>query len=527
MQALSWNTFGQKFESKQSSFEDLAMFLCCRELGISKIDSYRNQPGIETEPFKAKGKVYGFQAKYFDSTFKWTQVENSVNKALTTYDLDTLFIYSNLPKTLGKDGVAKSDPETRIDKLAAAKKVQVEFITDKDIFLKLNAPANFVLAQMYFSVCDDLAFIRGSVEPKKLAIVQSNEYLDLSFDNQNDFAAVVDALKDSNHQPILITGSPGSGKTLIMHKLLQRLGGLDLFDEAEMRKHLLDQDALPILVNLKNCSSESFDHLIRGRRSDAGLDARARCIYLLDGLDELSNDRAILILNQIYETSAKASTHSIVISCRTGNPNRITTKSYFPNAVEYHISDLDKNSIEEYFTAKNESSKTKMLLSIKNSDLLGDIKDVLLLRLLWETIESLDARSTIIDLFEEKIRLLLSSPSHSRNIESLNLPTPKLEAILSLSEDIAYDIQDKFQFRLYHQDLLNRVLKKFPRTDYRDANQIVSYIAEIFFESTEPTMMVTVQQHIFFSIDDFRNIFSCDVYLLNMRRIQAFYARKA
>lgn len=315
-------------------------------------------------------------------------------------------------------------------------------------------------------------------------------------------------MKDSNHQPILITGSPGSGKTLIMHKLLQRLGGLDLSDEAEMRKHLLEQDASPILVNLKNCASDSFDHLLRGRRTDAGLDSTARCIYLLDGLDELSDDRAVLILNQICETAAKASTHSIVISCRSGNPNRITTKSYFPKAIEFHISDLDTKSIDDYFTTKNDSSKTEKLLSFKNSGLVGDIKDVLLLKLFWETIETLDAASTIIDLFEEKIRLLLSSPFHSRNIESLNLPTPKREAILSLNEDIAYDIQDKFQFRLSHQDLLNRVLEKFPRVDYRDANQIVFYLADIFFESA--------------GTDDEDNVGST-TYIYKHRRFQEYF----
>lgn len=36
------------------------MFLCCRELKISKINSYQNQPGIETEPFEVNGKKYGY-----------------------------------------------------------------------------------------------------------------------------------------------------------------------------------------------------------------------------------------------------------------------------------------------------------------------------------------------------------------------------------------------------------------------------------------------------------------------------------
>ena len=62
---LNWDNFGLKGESKEKSFEDLCMFLLCRELKITEIEAYHNQPGIETEPFEVNGKKYGFQAKFF------------------------------------------------------------------------------------------------------------------------------------------------------------------------------------------------------------------------------------------------------------------------------------------------------------------------------------------------------------------------------------------------------------------------------------------------------------------------------
>ncbi|VVH55835.1 Exonuclease SbcC [uncultured Gammaproteobacteria bacterium] len=67
MQHIDWNNLGLKGGSKQKSFEDICMFLCCRKLKISKINSYQNQPGIETEPFEVNGKKYGFQAKFFET----------------------------------------------------------------------------------------------------------------------------------------------------------------------------------------------------------------------------------------------------------------------------------------------------------------------------------------------------------------------------------------------------------------------------------------------------------------------------
>ena len=102
MEQIDWNKLGLQGENKQKSFEDICMFLCCRELKITKIDSYQNQPGIETEPFIVGTKKYGFQAKFFDKKFDWNQIEKSINKAIKLYpELDKVFIYSNKAKTKG------------------------------------------------------------------------------------------------------------------------------------------------------------------------------------------------------------------------------------------------------------------------------------------------------------------------------------------------------------------------------------------------------------------------------------------
>ena len=65
MQYIDWNNLGLKGGSKQKSFEDICMFLCCRKLKISKINSYQNQPGIETEPFEVNGKKIWVSGKVF------------------------------------------------------------------------------------------------------------------------------------------------------------------------------------------------------------------------------------------------------------------------------------------------------------------------------------------------------------------------------------------------------------------------------------------------------------------------------
>ena len=185
MQQIDWNKLGLKGESKQKSFEDVCMFLCCREFEITKIDSYQNQPGIEAEPFEANGKKYGFQAKFFDSKFDWKQTKESILKGLNLYpDLHKIFVYSNKDKT--KNGGKKTKYETEIEEEAKKQKIKIEYITDKALLLKLSQPSNLDLAQLYFGIGDELGFVKNSVSPKILTFIQSQEYLDLPYVNDKN-----------------------------------------------------------------------------------------------------------------------------------------------------------------------------------------------------------------------------------------------------------------------------------------------------------------------------------------------------
>lgn len=91
---------------------------------------------------------------------------------------------------------------------------------------------------------------------------------------------------------------------------------------------------------------------------------------------------------------------------------------------------------------------------------------------------------TITDLFQKKIDLLLETPKHRKNIERLNLPNPKKEAVIELNQDISFEFQKKFQFRFSQEELQNLILKRFERLDYKSADAILNYIADLFFENS-------------------------------------------
>lgn len=82
---INWNNFKAKFNGKENeTFENLSYHLFCSELGI-KIGLFRfkNQTGIETEPFYMGTDCIGFQAKYYETNISnnTSDIIDSIKKA--------------------------------------------------------------------------------------------------------------------------------------------------------------------------------------------------------------------------------------------------------------------------------------------------------------------------------------------------------------------------------------------------------------------------------------------------------------
>jgi hypothetical protein len=271
--------------------------------------------------------------------------------------------------------------------------------------------------------------------------------------------------------------------------------------------YLMKQGAIPMLINLKNCATNNLEDIIRERQDDSKVRGRKLgFIYLFDGLDELSEENCDNVLSWIEELS-KSENAKIIFSCRSSNPNRYKTTTYFKNILEYKIANLDESHINKFFEAKepsktNEESseqkkngeksleekkeltKKEKLENLKtnNPKIVEEIKDILLISLLWDTLDELTASSSIIDLFDKKIHLILDTPHHRKNIESLNLPNPKKDAIITLNQEFSFEFQKEFKFLFKQEELQNIILEQFPRIDYSSANEILKYSASLFFD---------------------------------------------
>lgn len=492
---ISWERFKVKNEDYRKSFEKLCYFLFCREFG--RPDGIRvdyNQVGLETYPvYDPKKKEFvGFQAKYFDNKLSDAasvrQIKESIKKAKNKYDkLNRIIIYTH--QSFGSKNPKYKD---KIEK-EAGNKIEIEWFTESNFEQVLTQPVKFDLAQLYFDCGDEFGFIKSCSNPNILTFLQSSEYIDLPFINSKteEPEDVRNKILEIKQKTFLLTGHPGSGKSIFMHKLFQVFAGLDKNSMDDIKKVLQTNKAVPMLINLKDCAFDTIENLIRNRQNDYKIrNGNIGFIYLLDGLDELSVEKADHVLPYLYELEKDNDTKKIIISCRSGNLNKVKVKTYFTNITEYKISDLTKNHIDKYFKGKNEPSKDELLKKIasKNQGLLAEIKDILLIKLFWDTIENLNESSTIIDLLDKKVKLLISEPQYVKNIEELNLLNPKENKIIELNKEISAHFQKKFQFRLTQKEIQNIILRKYPRIDYKSADAILNYIAALFFDGySSPT----------------------------------------
>lgn len=490
MQKINWYKFKVKNEDYRKAFEELSYFLFCRKFKRNAgIFRHKNQIGIETEPIQENRKLIGFQAKYFDSKIKGENIIDSITKAKEKNPkLNKIIFYINQEFSEStKKGKKDSELKENIESHSKQQKVHIEWVVPSNFELILTQPSNLDLAQLYFDFSDEFGFVSAFSDPKILTFLQSSEYVELPFLNSKaeKLEDIATKIFKENQKGFLITGHPGSGKSISIYKLFQVFSGLDKNNLNEIHKVLEKNKAVPMLINLKNCTFETIENVIRNRQSDYKLrHSKLGYIYLLDGLDELSPEKADHVLSYLYELEKDQNTKKIIISCRSGNLNKINTKTYFNNIAEYRIDNLTQAHLDKYFTGKNIALKSELLseLKLKNLKLIEEAKDILLVKLLWDTIEELNEDSTILDLLDKKIKLLIKEPAYRKNIEELNLLNPKENKIIELNQEISFYFQNKFQSRLSQKEIQKIILAKYPRADYKSANVILNYIATLFLD---------------------------------------------
>lgn len=486
---IDWNEFKVKHDDPSKAFEDLCYHLFCRKFRLAEgVRVNYNHKGLETDPIKNKdGLLVGFQSKFFENKLSERssvkQVNESVKIAKGAYPgLHIIMIFTH--QSFGSD-----EPDYKKEIEDAAAPIKIEWFTASNFLAVLFKPGNIDLAQLYFGKGSEFIFVKEQLSTELRTFLPSVNYLPLNLKNKDgkevkNFRQLLMADASSS---FMIVGNPGSGKSIFLNKLVFDLSGLQAVTAEKMYQSLLKTGAIPMLINLRNCISESIENLIRQRQNDNQIRGKSfQFIYLFDGLDELNETKADEVLSFLRELENKSDTYKIVFTCRSGNSNRLKTKIFFPGIIESEIAELSKGQLDTYFAAKADTAKTANLAALRaeNGELIRHIHDILLLKLLWDTIETLDVSSTLVDLLDQKMKLLIYSPEHKKLIEELNLLNPKGDKIISLHEEIAFRFQKRFQFRFSIAELQGLILETFNLHDYRSVNHLVNYLSDLFFENS-------------------------------------------
>ncbi|CAI8878312.1 NACHT domain-containing protein [Chryseobacterium sp. IT-36CA2] len=502
MNKIDWNSFRVKNKNYNEAFEELCYQLFCRKHKFSEgIMADFNQAGLETYPKKSGSLniMVGFQSKFFESKTDYGQIKKSILKALKLFgnDLNEITIFLN------SNALLSSESAKEIVSIAKKQNVRINWFTQSKFQIALNQPNNLDLAQLYFGFGDEENFIKSNISIADSNFIQSSGFLNLPIVKLPGRELTDLKLKAKLS---LLTGNPGSGKSVIIKYLYCKYA--KLFE----KKRVFDSNhVLPMLVNLKDCYSDSLENLIRQRQKDYQVQNKSiRFIYILDGLDELNSHHGDLALRFIKRLSETTSTDKIIISCRRGSLNKLTINEYFDSFDSYDINELTFEDIERYFDQKDDKDKNDKLYQLKaqHSQLIEEITDIFLVKLLWDTINDLTDNTTIIDLLELKINGLLKETPHRTNLRNLNLLVPKEKEIIRINEKLSYRFSKKYQYRFKHSAIGKFLCKEFPQLNYEDINRIASYNLNTFFDK---------------SVTDENN----DTYIYQHRRYQEyFFARR-
>lgn len=479
MNRIDWNKFRLN-PDYQNAFEELCYCLFCRKFKLyNGITTYHNQPGIESEPVKLEnGKYYGFQSKFFDNTIDGKQIEKSITKAVNTYGyLDVILIYLN--KAPGRDNKYQG----KIEEIAKKKNVNIEWITPKQI--ELEVLNNLDLASAYFYLEDVGGFLGKNLDIKNVTQVKAAEHLDLSFLDSSEeiveFSHLFDDIISTNDSTIFcLRGGAGSGKTLLLTKLALHLQpNLDLISE---------KIKLPVLIRLRDCDNKGLEEYIFHKKQEYNINTQGnfQFIYLLDGLDELDDQKCIEVLNNIHSIYQKEDTKCIVISSRESSSNLILLRNHFDNIKYIKINQIIYSDIENYFNKKNNPKKIELLKNFDEETLTNTIKDVLLLTLFWEEIENIRLNNFLSTfLFENVTERILTNPNHNSYLNNLNLPCPKKKQLIRINEEISWHLTLESKLKIRLDEMQNCVIDLFSKLSYKDTDLILNYIISCFFNKVD------------------------------------------
>lgn len=217
-----WDNFKAKFnENPQSNFEWFCYLLFCKEFKQDKgIFRYKNQSAIETNPIEIDDEVIGWQAKFYESPLsKHTQkILESLDKAKRFYaKITKIIFYTNEEWGQNKEG-GKPRGLEEIEKKAKELNIKLEWRTKSFFESSFVCIENKIIAKHFFTF-DKSIFDLIEEREKRTENILKQIKTTFNFKNQVfgvNRDKVIDKLKSTDSQVIILSGVAGVGKTAVI-----------------------------------------------------------------------------------------------------------------------------------------------------------------------------------------------------------------------------------------------------------------------------------------------------------------------
>ncbi len=478
---VTWKQFAAINADTTDSFQSLASYIYCRQIGTKFKNAPKNYPGLEAKPNKGKdGLVYGYQAKYFDVQDAKSQKAQLIKtlKAVKATDLSAL----NVLKIYVNETAAgvQDDVETAWNKLVTdsgkTAKVPIEWLCGVNSFqVELESDKSYGhVTAMFFNSGDPIKVHQDNVPEQTIQDLFAKPYfIDLPLSDKKGEITLKNLVKDKKSKVILIRARAGAGKSILLKRFAYIAAGLDR--DYQKQQELLVKDGLYIRLNAHEFINSSPRDLISRRLDTYGIDINDYSLRLLiDSLDEISERDARVISQSLQHLMSTGAVQQIISCSREASKNAVIF-SQILTPRDVHIDRLDQKILVEYFQNRKNRTKTKLLKdAIKNGTDIELLKDVRMLELAWHVVKfkSDFEKSTLMQKRFE-------SEAENARLEELNLLQPHTDKIETILEEQGYLLQmrESYDFPLA---LLQRIIEKQnPKLNYGDINKTVGKLKDI------------------------------------------------
>jgi len=223
----NWEIFKAKFnENPQSNFEWFCYLLFCKEFKQDKgIFRYKNQSAIETNPVKIGNEVIGWQSKFYDTSLSnhKEEISKTLERAKRDYpEITKIIFYTN--KEWGQSKGQKPQGLIEIERRANELNLEVEWRTASFFESPFVCIENKIIAKHFFtsdkSIFDFIEEQQEHTENILKQIKTAFNFKSQEFRVNRD--KVIEKLKNTEAQVIILSGVAGVGKTAVIKKYYEQ-----------------------------------------------------------------------------------------------------------------------------------------------------------------------------------------------------------------------------------------------------------------------------------------------------------------